>query len=74
MSHYNVMYHMFYGGTKLMGPRTENIGYAYSLNELKANVRTEHEERSPIALDGDIFEMEKPLSDHKPVWALLELK
>jgi len=26
------------------------------------------------ALDGDIFEMEKPLSDHKPVWALLELK
>jgi endonuclease/exonuclease/phosphatase family metal-dependent hydrolase len=26
------------------------------------------------ALEGDIFEMEKPLSDHKPVWALLELK
>jgi endonuclease/exonuclease/phosphatase family metal-dependent hydrolase len=26
------------------------------------------------ALDGDIFEMEKPLSDHKPVWAELELK
>ena len=26
------------------------------------------------SLDGDIFEMEKPLSDHKPVWALLELR
>ena len=26
------------------------------------------------ALDGDIFEMEKPLSDHKPVWAVLELR
>ena len=26
------------------------------------------------ALDGEIIEMEKPLSDHKPVWALLELK
>ena len=26
------------------------------------------------ALDGGIIEMEKPLSDHKPVWALLELK
>jgi len=25
-------------------------------------------------LDGDIIEMEKPLSDHKPVWALLEVK
>lgn len=25
-------------------------------------------------LDGEIIEMEKPLSDHKPVWALLELK
>ena len=32
---------------------------------------------SPVkvkALDGGIFEMEKPLSDHKPVWALLELR
>jgi len=27
-----------------------------------------------IALDGQIIEMKKPLSDHKPVWALLELK
>lgn len=26
------------------------------------------------ALDGGIIEMVKPLSDHKPVWALLELK
>ena len=26
------------------------------------------------AIDGNILEMEKPLSDHKPVWALLELK
>ena len=26
------------------------------------------------AVDGDIIELEKPLSDHKPVWALLELK
>ncbi len=26
------------------------------------------------AVDGDILELEKPLSDHKPVWALLELK
>ena len=25
-------------------------------------------------LDGEIIEMEKPLSDHKPVWALLQLK
>jgi exonuclease III len=25
-------------------------------------------------LDGEIIEMEKPLSDHKPVWALLEVK
>lgn len=25
-------------------------------------------------LDGNIIEMEKPLSDHKPVWALLEVK
>lgn len=25
-------------------------------------------------LDGNIIEMEKPLSDHKPVWALLQLK
>ena len=30
--HYDGMYHMFYGGTKLMGPRTESIGYAYSFN------------------------------------------
>ena len=27
-----------------------------------------------IVLDGDILEMEKPLSDHKPVWALFEVK
>jgi maltose 6'-phosphate phosphatase len=26
------------------------------------------------AIDGGIIEMEKPLSDHKPVWALIELK
>jgi maltose 6'-phosphate phosphatase len=26
------------------------------------------------ALEGGIMEMEKPLSDHKPVWALLEIK
>lgn len=26
------------------------------------------------AVGGDIVELEKPLSDHKPVWALLELK
>lgn len=26
------------------------------------------------ALDGQIIEMEKPLSDHKPVWALLQVK
>jgi len=26
------------------------------------------------ALDGQIIEMEKPLSDHKPVWALLQIK
>jgi len=26
------------------------------------------------ALEGQIIEMEKPLSDHKPVWALLEIK
>ena len=26
------------------------------------------------ALDGGIIELETPLSDHKPVWALLELK
>src|SRR5690606_20278644 len=25
------------------------------------------------ALDGHIIEMEKPLSDHKPVWALLQI-
>jgi maltose 6'-phosphate phosphatase len=25
-------------------------------------------------LDGDIIEWEKPLSDHKPVWAVLQLK
>jgi maltose 6'-phosphate phosphatase len=25
-------------------------------------------------LDGEIIEMEKPLSDHKPVWTLLEVK
>ena len=26
------------------------------------------------AIDGNIIEMKKPLSDHKPVWALLEIK
>ena len=26
------------------------------------------------AVDGGIFELERPLSDHKPVWALLEIK
>jgi exonuclease III len=26
------------------------------------------------ALEGEIIEMDKPLSDHKPVWALLEIK
>lgn len=26
------------------------------------------------ALDGQIIELEKPLSDHKPVWALLQIK
>ena len=26
------------------------------------------------AIDGAIIEMKNPLSDHKPVWALLELK
>lgn len=25
-------------------------------------------------IDGQIIELEKPLSDHKPVWALLEVK
>ena len=29
------MYHMFYGGTKLLGPRLESIGYAYSFDGLK---------------------------------------
>ena len=26
------------------------------------------------AIDGQIIEMKNPLSDHKPVWAMLELK
>ena len=25
-------------------------------------------------LDGQIIEMDKPLSDHKPVWALLQIR
>jgi maltose 6'-phosphate phosphatase len=27
-----------------------------------------------VALEGEIMEMDKPLSDHKPVWVLLEIK
>ena len=30
--HHNGMFHMFYGGTKITGPRLESIGYAYSFN------------------------------------------
>jgi maltose 6'-phosphate phosphatase len=30
--------------------------------------------KSVKAVDGQIIEMEKPLSDHKPVWALLQIK
>jgi len=30
--------------------------------------------KSVAAVDGNIVEMKKPLSDHKPVWAMLELK
>lgn len=28
--YHNGMYHMFYGGTELFGPRLEHVGYAYS--------------------------------------------
>jgi hypothetical protein len=27
-----------------------------------------------VATEGGIIELEKPLSDHKPVWAALEIK
>ncbi|MHC4749986.1 MAG: glycoside hydrolase family protein [Planctomycetota bacterium] len=30
--YYNGVFHMFYGGTHLYGPRLESIGYAYSLD------------------------------------------
>ena len=33
-----------------------------------------YDQSKVTALDGDIIEMKKPLSDHKPVWALLQLK
>ncbi len=31
----NGMYHMFYGGTRRVGPRTESVGYAYSFDGLE---------------------------------------
>ena len=31
----NGMYHMFYGATDRVGPRTESVGYAYSFNGVK---------------------------------------
>ena len=31
----NGIYHMFYGGTRIHGPRLESIGYAYSFDGLK---------------------------------------
>ena len=30
--YHNGMYHMFYGGTELYGPRVESVGYAYSFD------------------------------------------
>lgn len=33
-----------------------------------------HDPEKTKVLDGQIIEMKKPLSDHKPVWALLQLK
>ncbi len=33
--YHNGMYHMFYGGTKISGPRLESIGYAYSFDGFK---------------------------------------
>ncbi|MBN2377437.1 MAG: hypothetical protein JXD22_13630 [Sedimentisphaerales bacterium] len=30
--YHNGMYHMFYGGTELFGPRLEHVGYAYSFD------------------------------------------
>jgi len=33
-----------------------------------------YSQESAKAVDGGILELEKPLSDHKPVWALLEVK
>lgn len=33
-----------------------------------------YDSEKAVSIDGGIIEMEKPLSDHKPVWALIELK
>ena len=52
--------------SRVFKPEKDRIGHVidhimYSLRKVRA-------------VDGGIVEMEKPLSDHKPVWALLELK
>jgi len=52
--------------SRLFKPEKERLGHVidhimYNPQKIKA-------------IDGGIVELEKPLSDHKPVWALLELK
>lgn len=52
--------------SRIFNPEEERIGHVID--------HSMYNPEKVKALDGEIIEMEKPLSDHKPVWALLELK
>jgi len=52
--------------SRLFKPEAERVGHVID--------HIMYDRSKVSAIDGDIIELDKPLSDHKPVWAHLELK
>ncbi len=61
MLFHNGMYHMFYGGTELYGPRLESVGYAYSFDGINydtSDLLTFDDEVKPGQLSRKTFELD----------------
>ena len=52
--------------SRLFKPEAERVGHVID--------HIMYDPSKVRAIDGDIIELDKPLSDHKPVWAHLELR
>lgn len=52
--------------SRIFKPEAERIGHVID--------HTMYDPSKVRAIDGDVIELDKPLSDHKPFWAHLELR